>query len=258
MAVPTNLRHNLNLLVLEGVPILEQLQLEEALLRSDQDSWCLVNTRAAPAIVMGVSTIPETVIDPTVYQKKPLPLIRRFSGGGTVVIEPATVFMTLILDHSLIPVLPYPREVMEWTHQLYQPAFTSLPFKLEENDYTLAERKCGGNAQYFTKNRLLHHTSFLWDYTPAHMEYLCMPPRMPSYRNLREHSDFLTKIKEHIPEQGELVKRLVDAVGGAFNLNRVALEDALAYLDRPHRKATTTIDWTINVPVPACVPVPDC
>jgi hypothetical protein len=44
------------LLLLRQAPILQQLELEEALLRSTQDNWIVVNDGAAqPAIVMGVS-----------------------------------------------------------------------------------------------------------------------------------------------------------------------------------------------------------
>ena len=40
-------------------PILEQLQLEEALFRADQRNWCLLNSGSPPAIVMGISGLPE-------------------------------------------------------------------------------------------------------------------------------------------------------------------------------------------------------
>ena len=41
---------------LKGVPILEQLHLEERLLRTSSDNWCLINDgTTSPAIVMGLS-----------------------------------------------------------------------------------------------------------------------------------------------------------------------------------------------------------
>lgn len=39
-------------------------------------------------------------------------------------------------------------------------------FGLRENDYVFRDQKFGGNAQYFTGQRWLHHTSFLWNYKP--------------------------------------------------------------------------------------------
>jgi lipoate-protein ligase A len=52
-------------------------------------------------------------------------------------------------------------------------------------DYVFGERKFGGNAQSIIKGRWVHHTSFLWDFQPAHMALLQHPPRMPAYRQAR-------------------------------------------------------------------------
>ena len=49
-------------------------------------------------------------------------------------------------------------------------------------DYVLGERKFGGSAQSITKDRWLHHTSFLWDYHMPRMAYLKIPKRAPEYR----------------------------------------------------------------------------
>lgn len=43
-------------------------------------------------------------------------------------------------------------------------------------------RKFGGNAQSITKDRWIHHTSFLWDYDAGNMAYLKLPNRAPEYR----------------------------------------------------------------------------
>ena len=46
----------MKLIRLKGVPILEQLYLEERLLRTSSDNWCLINDGTNyPAIVMGLS-----------------------------------------------------------------------------------------------------------------------------------------------------------------------------------------------------------
>lgn len=46
----------MNLVRLNGTPILKQLYLEEKLLRTSSDNWCIINDGAdTPAIVMGVS-----------------------------------------------------------------------------------------------------------------------------------------------------------------------------------------------------------
>lgn len=63
-------------------------------------------------------------------------------------------------------------------------------------DYALGERKFGGNAQAISKDRWVHHTSFLWDYLPERMELLKHPSRAPEYRAGRAHSDFIVPLRE--------------------------------------------------------------
>ena len=50
------------------------------------------------------------------------------------------------------------------------------------SDYVFGTHKFGGNAQSITKNRWIHHTSFLWDYDVRNMAYLKLPKRAPEYR----------------------------------------------------------------------------
>jgi lipoate-protein ligase A len=55
-------------------------------------------------------------------------------------------------------------------------------YALVFSDYAFSHRKFGGNAQSITKNRWVHHTSFLWDYDVKNMDYLKIPKRAPEYR----------------------------------------------------------------------------
>lgn len=64
-----------------------------------------------------------------------VPLIKRFTGGGTVVVDADTIFTALIMHSSAVPEVPcYPRPVMQWTEQLYGAAFGRHgDFLLREN-----------------------------------------------------------------------------------------------------------------------------
>jgi lipoate-protein ligase A len=68
-----------------------------------------------------------------------IPVIRRFSGGGTVIVDEGTVFVTLICQGDAVPVPKlYPRPIMDWTEHLYIPAFETVAgFKLLEHGETL-------------------------------------------------------------------------------------------------------------------------
>jgi lipoate-protein ligase A len=60
----------------------------------------------------------------------------------------------------------------------------------------VGQRKFGGNAQAISKDRWLHHTSFLWDYEPDRMALLKQPSRAPEYRAGRDHSEFIVPLKQ--------------------------------------------------------------
>jgi lipoate-protein ligase A len=224
-------------LELDGVPIFEQLQIEEALLRADERNWCVINTNAPPAIVMGISAKPEELIDLEKATRDNIPLVKRFSGGGTVYIDPNTVFVTFICQADSSTIEPHPHPIMEWTEKLYQSFFPSH-FQLRENDYVLGSLKFGGNAQYIRKGRWLHHTSFLWDYEPEKMNYLRMPKKRPEYRQNRNHEDFLCRLKEHFPSKNQLVTQLKEHFHHQLNCKMIPLAEIQPCLERTYRKST--------------------
>lgn len=231
--------HPLHLLRLEGVPIFEQLQIEEALLRADDRNWCIVNHGAPPAIVMGISGKADELIDLPKLQHSPIPVIRRFSGGGTVLIDENTWFVTFICNTAAVPVQPFPKEIMRWTETLYQPFFASHPFALQENDYVMGERKCGGNAQSICKGRWLHHSSFLWDYCSERMNHLLLPKKAPAYRAQRAHDEFLCRLRDYYPAKQKMVDSWIASLRGLFRIQEVdrAAVDTLLQ-NRSHRQAT--------------------
>lgn len=229
---------NLHVVQLENIPILEQLQWEEALLRADQRNWCLINHGSPPAIVMGISGQPDQLIEQERLQITPLPIIRRFSGGGTVVVDKHTFFVTFIFNTSALPVAAFPAPIMQWTAQVYQPLFHFLPFKLHENDYVLGEKKFGGNAQSITKDRWLHHSSMLYDYDPVLMNCLKIPSKAPLYRKQRSHEDFVCCLRPYWPTLNHLKKDLVKCLTNQFTVNFMCLEELQKIASLPHRKAT--------------------
>jgi len=235
----------LHVVQLYQTPILEQLKLEEALLRADQHNWCLINEGSPSAIVMGISGKAQELIHQDKWIQKPLPIIRRFSGGGTVLIDENTYVVTFICNTSFAPVHPFPEHIMRWTEALYAPLFSPHPFKLQENDYTLNNQKCGGNAQSICKNRWLHHSTFLWDYCPQSMDYLLLPKRMPQYRRQRSHTDFLCRLKDIWPSKQTFRFQLTRHLQANFSVKELTMEEIEHIVHLPHRKATSLMDTMI-------------
>lgn len=186
------------LLRLSGLPIYDQLLLEEHLLRHENGNYILINTKTEPAIVLGISGKPSELVH---LDRLPdsIPLIRRFSGGGTVIVDEETVFVTFICHKSLHPFSPYPEPILRWAASMLQPAIPGL--ELRENDFVIGNRKCGGNALYIKKDRWLVHTSLLWSYTPDRMNLLKHPPKTPPYRAGRSHDAFLCKLSDILPSK---------------------------------------------------------
>jgi lipoate-protein ligase A len=103
-----------------GLPILYMLRIEEALLRATSDNWIFVNDGTKePAIVLGISGKPHELVHVEAAHKARIPLIKRFSGGGTVIVDSNTVFSTLIASTKDVPdVDPFPRPIMEFAAEV--------------------------------------------------------------------------------------------------------------------------------------------
>jgi lipoate-protein ligase A len=161
---------------------------------------------------MGISGQPETLLNLNSVRKDQIPVIKRFSGGGTVIVDENTLFITFILSKEHLDVHPFPEPILRWSADLYRDAWQIPHFQLKENDYCIGEKKCGGNAQYIKKDRWLHHTSFLWDYSDANMAHLQLPTKRPKYREDRGHREFLLRMKEHAPSPNSLIEKVKESL----------------------------------------------
>ncbi|OQR87752.1 hypothetical protein ACHHYP_08105 [Achlya hypogyna] len=241
----------LRVLRLEHVSIFDQLVLEEALFRADRDNWFIWNERTGePKIVMGISGKPEKLLDVEAVGRDKIPIVKRFSGGGTVVIDDNTLFTTFIVNTEAKPLVkPYPREIMDWSATFFTPLFDDITqhteaFALREDDYVFGDRKFAGNAQSISKDRWLHHTSFLWDYSAANMRYLQNPAKQPAYRAKRDHTEFLCKLKDYVASRDVLFEAFERHLKLHFDVNDVTLPDheLQSILARDHRKSTKFIN----------------
>lgn len=219
LSQPANL---VRLVRTSGLCILRQLRLEEKLLRSPgAGNWCLLNDGTPDrSVVLGISGKPHQLVDVRRALDDGVRVIKRFSGGGTVIVDRDTQFVTLVMNAAAVPDLAlFPRQIMDWTGSLYggrpHGVFADVPgWQLRENDYVIGERKVGGNAQSISKDRWLHHTSFLWDFREETMKYLTNPAKQPRYRANRSHSDFLAPLKTYLPDRNALATRIEAALEG--------------------------------------------
>ena len=220
------------------MPIFEQLELEEALLRGSNENFCVVNQGSSRAIVMGISGQPEKLLNIKSVKEENIPVIKRFSGGGTVIVDENTLFITFIIAKDFLHIPAFPEPILRWSENFYKELWQIPDFHLRENDYCIGDKKCGGNAQYIKKDRWLHHTSFLWDYSTDNMKHLLLPTKRPKYRLDRSHDTFLTRLKNHAPSADALIDKLKQS-GFEDSSDKCKIED---WVDGAHRKTTHLVD----------------
>lgn len=128
-----------------------------------------------------------------------IPILRRCSGGGTVLQGPGCLNYTLVLPIASAPELDTISGANCYIMQRIRAAIAPL---LGGNvsvqgftDLTLDGLKFSGNAQRRKRRCLLFHGSFLLNFDLAIISRtLRMPGQQPEYRANRAHADFLTNV----------------------------------------------------------------
>jgi lipoate-protein ligase A len=232
----------MNVLHLKKISIFDQLVLEERLLRETSGNWCIINEGSPRTVVMGISGKPEELLDLNKIKEDCIPVIKRFSGGGTVIVDENTLFVTFICQKELHSFSCSPEPIYKWSEELYRSVFSLQYFSLKENDYALLDKKCGGNAQYLKKDRWLHHTSFLWDFEKKNMDYLLHPKKTPRYREGRSHEDFLCRMKDYLLCKDRWISSLKTELNRRYQVREKSLEDARSLLKKESRQSTCYIE----------------
>jgi len=183
----------------------ENLACDEALL-----DWCEAGGPGeilrfweprAPFVVVGYANAVATEVNIAECRARQVPVLRRCSGGGTVVQGSGCLNYSVILkidpDGPLKTVTSTNRFVMERNRSALEPLFAK-PRELSIEgctDLAVDGQKFSGNAQRRKRTHLLFHGTFLLDFDLSLIErYLCAPSREPDYRKGRKHTDFLRRL----------------------------------------------------------------
>jgi len=186
-------------------------------------------------VVVGYSNKVACEVNVEVSQELGIPILRRCSGGGTVLQGPGCLNYSLILridsDPALQTVTGTNRFVMERNRAALEkllsgssqrkealaPDFQLSTFNFQlsvrgHTDLAIDGRKFSGNAQRRKRHAVLFHGSFLLNFDLALIEkVLPMPSKQPGYRQSRSHREFLMNLKASALE----VKAALKQVWGA-------------------------------------------
>lgn len=139
-------------------------------------------------------------VDLAATRKDKIPVLRRTSGGGTVVQGPGCLNYSLILSKETDPAIADLRKSYQWISQKIITALkmsgVDAAFRpISDIALSFNEKKFSGNAQRRGKNFILHHGTILYGFDlDLIARYLKMPKDIPEYRRNRPHSDFVTNI----------------------------------------------------------------
>lgn len=123
-----------------------------------------------------------------------VPILRRSSGGGTVLLGRGCLLFSVVLAYDRSPRLDEIGSSYAYILERIGAVFPGLT-PAGTSDLAMAGRKCSGNAQQRKRRHLLHHGTLLYDFDTALVSrYLRPPPRQPEYRGGREHTTFLTNL----------------------------------------------------------------
>lgn len=151
-------------------------------------------------IVLGRTGKEEEEVELVAARKDGVPVLRRSSGGGTVVQGPGCLNFTLVLSKALRPEIQTISNSYRAILEQILKGLRSLRIEGEFRptcDLVLkgTEKKFSGNAQRRGREHILHHGTILYDFDLRLISsYLKMPSKMPEYRQGRAHVDFVTNV----------------------------------------------------------------
>lgn len=196
----------------------ENLALDEALLLEAEDGRGPELLRLwewqAPAVILGAASQLNEDVDEAACARDAVPILRRSSGGGTVLLGPGCLLYSLVLAFERTPPL---HDILP-SYQFILAKVTAcladvVPGAAPEGTSDLAVRglKFSGNAQQRKRTHLLHHGTLLYRFDLGQVgRYLRQPKRQPEYRANREHAAFLMNVPL---TKAEMVERMRQAWG---------------------------------------------
>lgn len=192
----------------------EHLAIDEALL--DRGGSCLRFWELSdPTVVLGRSSRIDREVDLAFcrsFSPRPMDVLRRCSGGLTIVGGPGCLMYSVVLSIDqwphLVKIDAAHDEVMSRVAAAAARQIEGVTIRgvcdLTVSDPRRGQMKCGGNALRVTRDAVLYHGTVLYDFDlDLISRCLKRPPRQPDYRGDRPHREFVCNVPID-PRQFEL------------------------------------------------------
>ncbi|MDA1015034.1 MAG: lipoate--protein ligase family protein [Planctomycetota bacterium] len=164
------------------------------------------------AVVLGRSGKIEIDVHQDACRERNIPVLKRCSGGGTVVLGPGCLVYSFFLpvDRQRMSI----RDGIAHVLCIVEDAIRECGIESGQagtSDLATMDYKFSGNSQKWSRNAVLHHGTILYD---ADLELISrllkQPERQPDYRRDRQHRDFI----QNLPVDGaELRRQLIAKCG---------------------------------------------
>ena len=170
------------------------------------------------AVVLGASGRIASEVHGDACRADGVAIARRSSGGGTVVIGPGALNVTVVVaidsDPSYRAVDVAQVAVLGQIGKALRAAGPAVEVQ-GSGDLVLGVRKFSGSAQRRLRTMMMIHASILYDFPLDRIDrYLPLPSRRPSYRGDRPHADFVTNLP--LPR-----REIIEAIRGAWPASEI-------------------------------------
>ncbi|NND98427.1 MAG: lipoate--protein ligase family protein [Pirellulaceae bacterium] len=151
-----------------------------------------------PVVVVGRSTKVNEEVDHAFCDQQAIPILRRCSGGASVVGGPGCLMYSIVISldvhGELRKIDAAHRFVISRVLAATQQQISDVAWQ-GTCDLTYRNQKFSGNSLRISRSHLIYHGTILYD---ADLTLLaaCLrnPPRQPDYRSGRDHHEFVTNV----------------------------------------------------------------
>lgn len=147
-------------------------------------------------VVLGASNRPEEVLHTEQVVRDGITVMKRPSGGQTVMLTQGNLVIAAVYPHSLQPKNLFNEINASIIEAIEAAGVVGLSLR-GISDIAIGNKKILGSAMYRTRDKLLYHAVLnVGEPATTFEKYLRHPGKEPDYREGRKHSDFVTSLRE--------------------------------------------------------------